>query len=163
MEILFVWRALAQRQSKEAKMADTKRMVDESKRIGEEAAAQARKFGQATQEQVIKAGQHYQQAAQSGFEAPNRSLGEVNRGFQALAAEMAEYSKKTFEDLLEAWEQLLRARSLGDIVDIQVRYAQRTYDTHAAEMSKLAELNSDIARNALKPIDETSKRFTQIE
>jgi phasin family protein len=140
-------------------MADTKRMAEEGKKLGEEAAEQTRRVGQATQEQVKRAGEDFQEAARTGLEAANLSFGKVNRGFQAIAAEMTEYSKKALEDVAQAWEQLLRARSFGDVVDIQTRYAQRAFNTHTAEMSRLAELYRDIASNAAKPIEQNAKRF----
>jgi phasin family protein len=141
-------------------MADTKKIAEEAKRLGQETAEQAQRFGQEAQDQARRMGQEYQETVQSGFESATQSLGEVNKGFQAIAAEMTEYSKKTFEDIFQAWEQLLRARSFGDVVDIQTRYAQRAYDAHVAEMSRLTELYRDLTRNAVKPVEQTSKRFT---
>jgi phasin family protein len=116
--------------------------MPETKRLAEE----ANRMGQAAQEQANRVGQEFQKAAESGFEAASRSFGEVNRGFQAIATEMTDYSKKTLEDVFHAWEQLLRARSFGEAVDIQTRYAQQAYDTHVAEMSKLTELYRDLTR-----------------
>jgi len=58
--------------SKEATiMQETKRMADEANRMGQQA----------------------QERMQSGLEAASRSFMEANKGFQALAAEMTEYSK----------------------------------------------------------------------
>ena len=76
----------------------------------------------------------------AAFEVASRSIGEVNRGLQALAAEMTDFSKKRFEDIFQSWEQLLRARSFGDVVDAQARYAQRAYDAYTSEMSKLGKM-----------------------
>ena len=141
-------------------MAETKRIAEEGKRLGQEAAEQARRFGQETQEQARRTGEQFQQAAKNGFEAANRSLGEVSRGFQAIAAEMTDYSRKTLEDIFQAWEQLLGARSFGDVVDIQTRYAQNAYDAHVAELSRLTELYRDLTRNAAKPVEQSARRFT---
>jgi phasin family protein len=130
-------------------MQETERMAEEAKRIGHEA-----------QEQAKRVGQEYQNAVEGGFEAATRSFGEINRGAQAIAAEMTGYSKKTLEDVFQAWEQLLRARSFGDVVDIQTRYAKNAYDTHISEMSRLTDLYLDLARNASKPVEQTVRRST---
>jgi hypothetical protein len=53
-------------------MQDTKRMAYEANRMG----------------------QQYQERVQSGFEAASRSFTEANKGFQALAAEMMNYSRQ---------------------------------------------------------------------
>ena len=71
---------------------------------------------------------------------------------------MANYSRKTLEDVFQAWEQLLRARTVGDMMDVQTRYAKKAYDTHVAELSRLTELYQELARNAVKPVEDTARR-----
>jgi hypothetical protein len=119
-------------------MSETKRMADEANRMGQQA----------------------QERVQSGFEAASRSFTETNKGFQAVAAEMTDFSKRRWEDVLQAWEQLLRARHFGDVVEVQTRYAQRAFDAYMSEMSKLGEMYLGTARNASKPVEETSRRFS---
>ena len=130
-------------------MPETRKMAQEANRMGQEA-----------QEQAKRVGQEFQKAAEGGFEAASRSLGEVNKGFQALATEMTDFSKRRFEDVFHAWEQLVRARSFGDVVDVQTRYAQKAYDAYASEMSKLGEMYIGMMRDASKPVEQASKRFT---
>ena len=90
---------------------------------------------------------------QSGFEVASRSIGEVNRGLQAIAAEMTDFSKRRFEDIFQSWEQLLRARSFGDVVDAQARHAQRAYDAYTSEMSKLGKMYVGTTHSASEPIE----------
>ena len=123
-------------------MPETKRMAEEAKRMGEDAQAHA-----------MGVGHDYQKAMQSGFEVASRSIGEVNRGLQAIAAEMTDFSKRRFEDIFQSWEQLLRARSFGDVVDAQARYAQRAYDAYTSEMSKLGKMYVGTTHNASEPIE----------
>jgi hypothetical protein len=130
-------------------LQETKRMAEEAERIRHD-----------TQEQVKRAGQAYQSSLESGFEAAKRSYSEINRGFQDVAAEITNFSKKRIESVVQAWEQFLRARSFGDIVDVQSRYAQRAYEDYASEMSKLGELYLGTARNVAKPVEETFRRST---
>ena len=77
-----------------------------------------------------------------------------------MAAEMTDFSKRRMEDVLQAWQQLLRARHFGDVVEVQTRYAQRAYDAYTSEMSKLGEMYLGTARSAAKPVEETSRRFS---
>ena len=56
------------------------------------------------------------------------------------------------------WEQLLRARSFGDVVEVQTRYAQKAYDAYTSEMSKLGEMYLSTTREAAKPIERASAR-----
>ena len=130
-------------------MQETKRMVDEARRTGHQ-----------VQEQVQKVGQDYQQAVENGFEAATGSFGEMNRGFQAIDAEVTDFSKRRFEDVVQAWEQLVRARSFSDIVEVQSKYEQKAVDDYTAEISKLGDLYVGTARDASKSFEQISKRST---
>ena len=50
---------------------------------------------------------------------------------------MTDYSKKTFDDCLRAWEQLLGAKTIEQAFQIQSQYAKNACDAHMAEMKKL--------------------------
>jgi phasin family protein len=109
-------------------------------------------------EELKNVGEEYQRLSKEGFDAVTRSFGEMNKGFQALAAEMTDYSKRTFEDVFRAWEQLLSAKSVEQMIDIQSQYAKKAYDTHMSEMSKLGDIYVAIARNASKPVEQATAR-----
>ena len=121
----------------EIAMSETKRMADEANRMGQQA----------------------QEGFQTGLEVASRSFTEANKGFQALASEMTDFSKKRFEDVFRAWDQLLRARSLPDVIEVQTQYAQRAYEAYTSEMSKLGEMYLGTVRSASKPVEESSRRF----
>jgi hypothetical protein len=129
-------------------MPKTKRMAQEANRIGQEA-----------QERAQRVGHEYQKAAESGFETASRSFSETNKGFQAIAAEMTDYSKKAIDDAIRTWEQLLGVKSFEQAIEIQSQYAKRVYDNHMAELSKLGEMCVGMVRDASKPVEETSRRF----
>jgi phasin family protein len=95
---------------------------------------------------------------QSGFDAASRSFSEANKGFQALAAEMMEYSKSAFDDAIRTWEQLIGVRSLEQAMQIQSDYAKRVYENHMAELKKLGEMTVGIMREASKPAEDASRR-----
>ena len=38
---------------------------------------------------------------------------------------MTEYSKKTFDDTIRTWEQLIGVKSLEQVIEIQSQYAKR--------------------------------------
>ena len=130
-------------------MPETKRVAEEANRMGQEA-----------QEQAKRVGQEFQRAAERGVEAASRSFAEINRNFQTIATEMADFSKRRLDDVLQSWEQLLRARSLPDVAEVQTRYAQKAYDAYMSEFSKLGEMYLGAARDASKATAETSRRFS---
>jgi len=118
-------------------MQETKRMADEANRLGQQA----------------------QERMQGGFGAASRSFTEANKGFQALAAEMMEYSKAAFDDAVRTWEQLIGVRSLEQAFQIQSDYAKRVYENHMAELKKLGEMSVGMVRDASKPVEDASRKF----
>ena len=129
-------------------MPEVKRIAEEANRIGQEA-----------QDRVQRMGKEYQKAAESSFEAASRSFGESNQGFQALAAELTDYSKRAFDDAIHTWEQLIGVRSMEQAIQIQSQYAKRVYDNHVAELSKLTEMYVGMVRDASKPMEQAFKKF----
>ena len=105
-----------------------------------------------------KVGEEFQKVGKDGFDAAVRSFGEVNKGFQAIAAKVTDYSKKAFEDGTRAFEQLLGAKSVEQAIEIQSQFAKKAYDTYIAEMSKLGEMYVAIARDAYKPVEQVLSR-----
>ena len=102
---------------------------------------------------MVKGFEEFQKVGKGGFEAAVRSFGEMNKGFQAIAAEFTDYSKKAFEDSTRAFEQLAGAKSVEQAVEIQSQYAKKAYETHMAEMSKLGEMYVGLAKDAYKPVE----------
>jgi hypothetical protein len=93
-----------------------------------------------------------QKVGKDGFDAAIRSFGEVNKGFQAIAAEVTGYSKRALEDGTRTFEQLAGAKSVEQAIEIQSQYVKRAYDAYTAEVSKLGEMYVGLARNAYQPV-----------
>jgi phasin family protein len=102
---------------------------------------------------MLRGFEEFQKVGKDGFDAAVRSFGEVNKGFQAIAAEVTDYSKKAFEDSTRAFEQLIGAKSIEQAIEIQSQYAKKAYDAYVAEMSKLGEMYVGLAKDAYKPVE----------
>ncbi len=102
---------------------------------------------------MLKGYEEFQKVGKDGFDTAVRSFGEMNKGFQAIAAEMTDYSKKAFEDSTRAFEQLVGAKSIEQAIEIQSQYAKKAYDTYMAEMSKIGEMYVGLAKDAYKPVE----------
>ena len=103
---------------------------------------------------VQKFGEEFQRASKDGFDASVRSVGEINRGFQAIADTVVDYSKKSFEDGTRTFEQLIGAKSFEQVWEIQAQYAKKAFDAYIAHSSKLGEMYVDLARNAYQPVEQ---------
>lgn len=82
-----------------------------------------------------------------------KQFGTVSKGVQAIATEVADYSKKSFEDSSVALEKLLGAKSLDKAIEVQTAYAKSAYEGFVAEATKLGELYADLAKETYKPYE----------
>ncbi|HMA73471.1 MAG TPA: phasin family protein [Xanthobacteraceae bacterium] len=82
-----------------------------------------------------------------------KAWGQVSKGVQAIAAETADYSKKSFEEGSAALEKLLGAKSLEKAIEIQTAYAKSAYEGFVAQATKLGELYAELAKESYKPFE----------
>ena len=99
-----------------------------------------------------KIADEFQKVGKDGFDAAVRSYGDANKGFQAIVAEVTNYSKKAFEEGTRAFEQLVSAKSVEQAVEIQSQFAKKAYEANIAQMTKLGEMYVSLAQNAFKPM-----------
>ena len=81
------------------------------------------------------------------------SFGAWSKNAQAIASEVADYSKKSFEDTVAAWEKLIGAKSLEKAMEAQSEYLKSSYEDFIAQSTKLGELYVDLAKEAYKPFE----------
>ncbi len=94
-----------------------------------------------------------QKVGKDNVEATMKSFGALSKGLQAIAAEMADYSKKSFEEGTAATEKLFGAKSLEKAIEVQSDYFKTAYESFVSEATKLGELYSDLAQEAYKPFE----------
>lgn len=97
-----------------------------------------------TNEDVQKIGQKSMDMAMTSF-------GTWAKSAQAIAVEVADYSRKSVECSVSAWEKLMGAKSLEKAMEVQSEYLKSSYEDFVAEATKLGELYVDLANEAYKP------------
>jgi hypothetical protein len=112
-------------------------------------------------EPIQKTSEEFQKMGKANLDAVVRSYGEVNKGFQAIAAEVTDHSKRAFEDATRTFEQLVGAKSIEQAIEIQSQYAKKAYDTWVAEASKLSQMYIAVARDAYKPVQQAVAKKPQ--
>jgi hypothetical protein len=110
---------------------------------------------------MIKNFDELQKLGQSNVDAAVKAFGEWNKGLQAIAAEMTDYTKRSFEESTATFEKLLTAKSLEQAVEIQTGYAKRAYDEYMHQMSKIGGLYADLAKEAYKPVEKVLQSTRQ--
>ena len=68
---------------------------------------------------MVKNFDEMQKLGQENANATMTSFGVVSKGVQAIATEVADYSKKSFEEGTQAFEQLLGAKSVEKAMELQ--------------------------------------------
>jgi phasin family protein len=94
-----------------------------------------------------------QKLGKDNMDVAMKSFGAVSKGFQAIAAEVADYSKKSFEDSTAAMEKLLGAKTLEKAVEVQSEFVRSSYEGFVAEATKIGELYADLAKESYKPFE----------
>jgi hypothetical protein len=87
----------------------------------------------------------------------------VTKATQAIATELADYTKRSFEHGTKTMENLLGAKSLDKAVEVQTEYAKAAYESYVSEVTKLGELYADLAKEAFKPYQSFAARVTPIK
>ena len=105
-------------------------------------------------EPIQKTSEEFQKMGKANLDAVVRSYGELNKGFQAIAAEVTDHSKRAFEDATRTFEQLVGAKSIEQAIEIQSQYAKKAFDAYIAQVSKLGEMYAGLTRNAYKPVEQ---------
>lgn len=86
------------------------------------------------------------------LDAVTASSSSLVKGWQTIAAESAEYSKKSLEASSAFLEKLLGAKSVDGAIKIQLEFAKASYDHHLAYVNKVGELYSKLVKDSLAPI-----------
>ncbi len=92
-----------------------------------------------------------------------KAWGQVSKGVQAIAAETADYSKRSFEEGSAALEKLLGAKSLEKAIEIQAAYAKTAYEGFVAQATKMGELYADLAKESYKPFETLVGKSTVVK
>jgi hypothetical protein len=87
------------------------------------------------------------------IDATLKSFGALSRGTQAIATEIADYSRRSFENGSKAIEKLLGVKSLDKAIEVQSEYAKAIYEDYTAEVTKLGALYADLAKEFFRPYE----------
>ena len=102
---------------------------------------------------MIKNYDDVQKLSKDNMDATMKSFGALSKATQAIAAEFADYSKKSFEDGTKVVERLFGAKPLDKAIEIQTDYAKTAYEGFVAQATKVGELYADLAKETYKPFE----------
>ncbi len=94
-----------------------------------------------------------QKLGQENTEAATKAFGVISSGMQTIATEVADYSKKSFEEGTKVLEQLLGAKSPEKMIELQQAYFKTAYEGFVAQATKIGGLYADLAKETYKPLE----------
>ena len=84
---------------------------------------------------MVKNFEEFQQASKENIDLAMKSVSNVSKSAQAIAAELADYSKKSFEESTALMEKLFGAKSFEKAIEVQTEYAKRTSSAKCIRLS----------------------------
>ena len=91
---------------------------------------------------------------QASMDGAMKMWGEWTKNWQAVTAEMTDYTKRSFEDGTKTLEKLATAKSIDQVMEIQTGYAKRAYDDYMQQMTRLGSMYAELAKGSAKPFEQ---------
>ena len=101
--------------------------------------------------------QDFQKVSKVDMTGYMQSMGEWNKNLQAIATEMTDYSKRSFENNVAMYQKLASAKSVPEAIEIQTTYAKSAYEDYMSQMSKIGAMYQNLAKDAFKPLEQVVK------
>lgn len=102
----------------------------------------------------------FQKFGKQGMDVALKNFGTMSKSFQAIAVETADFSKKQFEASSAAFEKLVGVKTLDKAVEVQADYAKQSFEGLVAHSTKVGQLVSNFAKEAVKPVESTIAHAT---
>ena len=77
----------------------------------------------------------------------------ASKGFQEIATESVEFSRKSFEKGNAAVETLMGAKTFEKVIEAQQEIARSAYEDFIGQMTKIGEIYTRTAKEAFKPVE----------
>ena len=82
-----------------------------------------------------------------------KSYAAMSKGVQTIASEATDYSKKSYEDGVAAFEKIAAAKSVEKAMEVQADFMKSSYESFVAQATKMGELYADLAKEVYKPYE----------
>ncbi len=104
---------------------------------------------------MINSFEEAQNWGKQGFEAYVASATAWTKGLQSIATEVADYSRKSFENSSAMVEKAVAAKSFDKALEVQQGFVKSASEAYVGEMTKLGEMYKETAQEAYKPFEAT--------
>ena len=109
---------------------------------------------------MVKNFDEMQKLGQESANSATKSFGVVSKGVQAIATEVADYSRKSFEEGIQAFEQLRGTKSVEKAMELQQVYFKNAYEGFVTQATKIGALYADLVKETCKPFEGYGAKIT---
>jgi hypothetical protein len=102
---------------------------------------------------MVKNFDEMQKLGQESANSATKSFGVVSKGVQAIATEVADYSRKSFEEGIQAFEQLRGTKSVEKAMELQQVYFKNGYEGFVTHAAKIGALYADLVKETYQPFE----------
>lgn len=102
---------------------------------------------------MIQAFEDIQKFGKDNLDLAVKAFGAQQKGVQAIATEVADYSKKAIEAGSATFEKLAGVKTLDKAIEIQSDYAKTAYEGFVAHATKVGELVTELTKESFKPFE----------
>jgi hypothetical protein len=95
----------------------------------------------------------FQSMGKDGLDVAMESATAWTKAMQAIAVEVADYSKKSFEESTKIMEQASKVKSVEGAIEFHTAIAKTSYEGFIGEASKIGEMYVAAAKDAYAPIE----------
>jgi phasin family protein len=133
----------------------TRNMKNETKQIADRAQAVFGDMNQRARTQIernSRIAEEMTELQKGNMEAMVASTKVAAKGLETIGQEVAEYSRKSFEDASAALKSFAEVKSATDFFRLQSDFARTQFDTLVAESSRLSETMLKLAGDVAQPL-----------
>jgi hypothetical protein len=106
---------------------------------------------------MIKSLEDVQKLNQSNVDNAMKLFGDWTKGWQAIATEWQDYSKRSYAESTQTFEKMVAAKTVEQAMEIQSGFAKRAYQDYVREVNKVGAMYTDFAKEAYKPVEKAIK------
>lgn len=143
----------------------TKIGQDAAQKNMEQAMSVAKENVEKASQTLFKGYDQFNTLAQGNYDAVSKSFGIWTKGLEDVSKAWAAYTQGTVDSTMTFGKQVLGAKSLNEVVDLQNTFTKSAFDTFVAESTKISEMSVKTASQAIEPIkarvDETVETLSR--
>lgn len=95
-------------------------------------------------------------------EAYVKSANLAGKGVETLHNEFYSFSKQAIEEQIAATKALMASKSVHEAFELQTDFAKTAFDSYVGEMSKLGEIFTATAKEAIEPLQSRVQAWVEV-